>query len=127
MTKTKIICSKASTCKAAKNCDHAKPHKGPCGPATQCHSDPDNEISTCIAVGGDINVDGFYAGKKAFNLILEAIGEDTNSDIKEIEYNGFTIKLNPASEDTTVMGVGWPYADIARKFELYFKNKGNGE
>ena len=62
MTKTKIICSKASTCKAAKNCDHAKPHKGPCGPATQCHSDPDNEISTCIAVGGDINVDGLYIG-----------------------------------------------------------------
>ncbi|AGG58089.1 hypothetical protein VPAG_00053 [Vibrio phage douglas 12A4] len=55
MSDCKIICSKASTCKAAEGCDHAKPHKGPCGPYTQCHSDPDGDISGCITVGSELN------------------------------------------------------------------------
>lgn len=67
-----------------------------------------------------MNIDGFYAGKRAFDLILEAIGEEDKTNVKEVQYNGLTIKLDPMSEASVIIGVGEPYAEIAKKMSEHF-------
>jgi hypothetical protein len=44
------ICNRAHLCVNAKNCKHAKPHEGNCGPSMPCYDDPSGEISCCVEV-----------------------------------------------------------------------------
>lgn len=44
------ICNRAHLCVKAKECRHAKPHEGSCGPSMPCHDDPSGEISMCVKV-----------------------------------------------------------------------------
>lgn len=59
--------------------------------------------------------DGFYAGNGAFNLIKNQIGANATKDMNVITYNGFKIFLDPMLENGSVIGIGEPYASIAKQ------------
>ena len=63
--------------------------------------------------------DGFYAGVNAFSLISSHLGVNPE-EIKEIEYNGFIIKLCEINDPSTIFGVGEPYATIAKHMNEVF-------
>ncbi|AUR83217.1 hypothetical protein NVP1032O_37 [Vibrio phage 1.032.O._10N.261.54.F5] len=66
------------------------------------------------------NAEGFFAGTKAFNLIAAQIGVSDDHILREIEYNGFSIKLDTMLNESDVIGVGEPYASIAKKMQEHF-------
>tara|TARA_R110002020_G_scaffold445489_1_gene657405 strand:+ start:321 stop:533 length:213 start_codon:yes stop_codon:yes gene_type:complete len=66
------------------------------------------------------NVEGFFAGTKAFNLIAMATGDTSDPNLKEIVYNGFSIKLDTMLNESDVIGIGEPYATIAKKMQEHF-------
>ncbi|QZI93261.1 hypothetical protein SIPHO075v1_p0038 [Vibrio phage PS65A.1] len=61
------------------------------------------------------NVEGFFAGTKAFNLIAAQVGAGDGHTLREIKYSGFSIKLDTMLNESDVIGVGEPYASIAKK------------
>ena len=59
---------------------------------------------------------GFYAGKRAFSEIARASGVDLSGEIKimQISYKGYLIFLDNHLQDHTIIGIGDPYATIAK-------------
>ncbi len=65
---------------------------------------------------------GFFAGNKAFNIIKSKIGALSNENPNEIIYNGFSIKLCELIEESSIIGVGEPYATMAKMMQEKFKS-----
>lgn len=60
---------------------------------------------------------GFYAGRNAFKLLSEFAPSNTLVKPGLMIYNGFEINLDNHIGKSEVIGVGEPYASIAKEME----------
>lgn len=64
--------------------------------------------------------EGFFAGKKAFDLIARHVCASDKKSPVEIVYNGFPINLDNMLSESAVIGIGEPYATIAKQMSEHF-------